>query len=73
MEQASSISVNPELEDYLARIGVTAAIGAPDIVSARLWSKTAIDAALHGVEQAATDFAALHKAKESLAADNPVK
>ena len=74
MEQGSSIrQLNPELDDYLAPIGAKAALGAPDAKSAELWSKTAIDAVLHGVEQAATDFAAPQNAKTSFATDRPVE
>ena len=68
MEQVSPIKpVNLRLNNYLARIGSKAALGAPDDESAKLWSDTAIEAALHGVEQAATDYAAIQVAKADLA------
>lgn len=74
MEQVSPIKpVNPILNRYLARIGAKAAIGAPDDESAKLWSDTAIEDALHGVEQAATDYAAIQVAKADLAAHSPLE
>lgn len=74
MEQVSPIKpVNPILNRYLARIGAKAAIGAPDDKSAKLWSDTAIEDALHGVEQAATDYAAIQVAKADIAVHSPLE
>jgi len=69
MEQVSPIRpANPALESYLARIGSRAALGAPDAEAAKLWSDTAIQAELQRTEQAASDYAAIQRAKTDLAA-----